>query len=163
MKAVPATLPPLSVGRVLWRDWPSRGLTWFAVLWWLIVASTGVATLWLPEKDFDRSTPLILAIIGLLISLPIAVIVAWRIQTIRRVFASGEVVAGRVVFKGENSEDIQYALLAYKFDGQEFRVKNVVEGASVQGGVNQGDCVELMVDPRKPSRAYIRKMFLDSQ
>jgi hypothetical protein len=161
MNAVPTAPPELSIRRVLWRDWPSRGLTIFAVLWWLIVAGAVLATLWVPKEDFDRSFPVTLAIIGLLISLPIGVVVVWRIWNIRRVFASGEFVTGRVVFKGQNSEDVGYALLAYTHDGQEYRVKNVVEGASAESDINQGDSVELVVDPRKPSRAYIRKLFLD--
>ena len=160
-RMAPTTSLNLTFGRVLWRDWPSRGLTLFAALWWLIVAGAGLATLWVSEEDFDRSFPAILGIIGLLISLLIGLIVFWRIRNIRRVFASGEVVTGRVVFKGANSEEIAYALLAYSYDGQEYRVKNVVEGASAEVEVKQGDCVELVVDPRKPSRAYIRKMFLD--
>lgn len=152
----------LSVGRILRRDWPSFGLAVFVSCCWLVaVAAYVLMVFWFPE---DRDNWALAHINGACFAVATVLcmgVIIWRIRTIRRVFRGGEVVRGHVVSVGENSEDISYASIAYQYQGRDYQTKNVTEGASGRGGLTPGDLVDIVVDPAKPSRAFVAKLYLE--
>ena len=87
----------------------------------------------------------------------IAAGLSYRIWRIRRVFAAGAVVIGRVLEIDVNADNVHSAIAAYEFEGQRYQVKNTTEATGQM--FSEGDAVELVVDPAKPSRAYIVKLF----
>jgi hypothetical protein len=77
------------------------------------------------------------------------------------VFGRGEVVQGEVISVGENSEDVGSAVVAYQYQGRQYLVRNVTEGAVGRGGLTPGAPVDIMLDPSNPSRAFIAKLYLN--
>lgn len=150
----------LSLGRVLKRDWPSFGLALFIGACWLMAmaayAWAGISQTesnYLLAHSLGGGAGLMTAVFG-----PVLV---WRIRDLRRVFARGEVVQGRVLTVGENSEYIEHAVIAYQHGGREYRVTNVTEGVLAGRRLAPGAAVDVVVDPGKPSRAFIVNLYID--
>jgi hypothetical protein len=151
----------LSVGRILKRDWPSFGLAVVISAFWLIAAACYlVVVVWYPEDKEGRLLGYFLAVGALLVTALCGAVLVWRLRIIRRVFACGEVVRGQVLIVGENSEDVGYAVIAYQYQGREYRVTNVTEKPWGREGLAPDDPVDIVVDPSKPSRAFIAKLYL---
>jgi hypothetical protein len=152
----------LTTGRILKRDWPAFTLLLFLGFWWLamiaIVALTASATGW-QSLGSDKLLLVLFGFFSALITVVCGGIVWWRVRTVRRVFAAGVVVEGEVGYVGENSEDIGYAVVLYRYNGRDYRVQNATEGAPGRGGLAVGDTVELVVDPLKPARAFVLKLY----
>jgi hypothetical protein len=51
-------------------------------------------------------------------------------------------------------------LVAYEYQGRQYLVRNVTEGAVERGGLTPGAPVDVMVDPTNPSRAFIARLYL---
>jgi hypothetical protein len=149
----------LSVGRILKRDWASFILSVTIIFMWLATTCYFVAVTPNSEDKEDRLMDSLMGVGTLLVTAVSGTVIVWRLLLIRRVFARGEVVPGRILHLGENSEDIGYAVIAYQYQGREHRVKNVTEGLVGRGGFAPGDPVDLVVDPRKPSRAFVVKLY----
>ena len=75
--------------------------------------------------------------------------------------ASGDPVKGQVVDVGENSEDIGYVVVAYQYEGRDYKTKNVTEGAVQRGNLAVGDLLDIVVDPQEPTRAFVVRLFVD--
>ncbi len=152
----------LSVRRILKRDWPCFGLVIFIGCGWLVgIGDYVLMAMWFREDRDGWALAHILGVGVLFATVLCAVVIVWRMQVIRRVFGSGEVVQGHVLSVGENSEDIGYALIAYQYQGRDYCTRNVTEGASERGGLTPGELVELVVDPAKPSRAFVAKLYIE--
>jgi hypothetical protein len=151
----------LSVGRILKRDWPSLCFSVFISAFWLIaIACYLLVMVWYPE---DKEGWLLAYFMGggaFLVTALCGAVLVWRLRIIRRVFACGEVVRGQVLIVGENSEDVGYAVISYLYKGREYRVSNVTEGAVGRGRLAPDDLVDIVVDPSKPSRAFIVKLYI---
>jgi hypothetical protein len=152
----------LRIGRILRCDWPSFGCSLLLGLWWsLALAAYVLAAVWYPE---DRDSRLLAHLMGVSGLAATALLGAWivrRVHIIRQVFGRGEVVRGEVLSVGENSEDVGSAVVAYQYQGRQYLVRNVTEGAVGRGGLTLGAPVDIMLDPSKPSRAFIAKLYLD--
>jgi hypothetical protein len=152
----------LSVGRVWKRDWPSFVLVGFTGCLWLMVVGAYLLLVFRFPDDHDGwRLAHLLSVIVAGITLLCGSIIILRLRTIRRVFRSGEVVHGRVESIGENSEDIGYAQLAYQYQARDYQTKNVTEAAAERGKMKPGDNVAIVVDPSKPSRAFVVKLFVE--
>lgn len=153
----------LSVGHVWKRDWPSFGLSVFLGLVWLFVLAVYLTNaFWHPQDGEGWATAHIFGTAALVITVVCGAVIGRRIYIIRHVFACGALVQGKVLEVGENSEDIGNALIAYHYQGRDYSVRKVTEGAHDRGGIVQDELVDIMVDPKEPSRAFIVKVFLDS-
>jgi hypothetical protein len=153
----------LSVGHILRRDWPSFILTVFIIGLWLVTIACNLWAAVTPNLEDEEDWLMMASFMGvgnLLVTAVCGTVVVWRVLLIRRVFAQGEVVRGRVLLVGENSEDIGYAVIVYQYQGREYRVRNVTQGAVGRGGLASDDPVDIVVDPRKPSRAFIVKLYV---
>jgi hypothetical protein len=147
----------LSFGHILKRDWPSFILSVFVCgLWLTVIFLLGLTPS--PEDKEAGRLALFMGVGTLLVTAVCGTVIAWRLLLIHRVFAHGEVVQGRVLHVGENSEDIGYAVIVYQYQGREHRVKNVT-GVG-RGGLAPDDPVDIVVDPRKPARAFIVKLYV---
>ena len=150
----------LSLGRVLKRDWPSFGLALFIGACWLI-AIAGYAWAGISQTEGNYLLAHFMGGGAVLMTAVFGPVLAWRIRDLRRVFARGDVVQGRVLTVGENSEYIEHAVIAYQHGGREYRVTNVTEGVLAEPRLAPGAAVDIVVDPGKPSRAFIVKLYID--
>lgn len=151
----------LSIGRVWKRDWPAFGLSIFLGLIWLtVIAGYVVSAVWYPQDAEGGMIACVLGIGAAITTILCGAVIVWRIHIIRHVFARGEVVRGQVLSVGENSENIGYAVVTYEFQGHKYLVNNTTEGA---GGrrLTPDEAVDIVVDPSKPSRAFIARLFLE--
>ena len=151
----------LSLGRVLKRDWPSFGLALFIGVCWLI-ALAGYAWAGISQNEDNYLLAHFMGGGAVLMTAVFGPVLAWRIRDLRRVFARGEVVQGRVLTVGENSEFIEHAVIAYQHGGREYRVTNVTEGVLAPQKLAPGSAVDIVVDPRKPARAFIVNLYVDN-
>lgn len=145
----------LSVGQVLRRDWASAGLVFITAFMWVVAA----ATLALPAgPDADEGVlRRIFVALAVLVMGACAVAAHWRVGTIRRVFAAGAIVEGRIAKVGENSEHIPTAAIAYSYGGREYVVANVTTLSRRR--LAAGDAVQVAVDPDRPSRAFLVALY----
>jgi hypothetical protein len=152
----------LSIGRILKRDWPSFCCSVFISLWWLIViAAYLLVAVWYPEDRDGWLLAHLMGVGGLGLTALLGAVIVRRIHIIRRVFGRGEAVRGEILSVGENAEDIGYAVVAYQYQGRQYLVRNVTEGAVGREGLTPGAPVDIVLDPSKPSRAFISKLYLE--
>jgi hypothetical protein len=150
----------LSVGRILRRDWPSLWLSFFiGGLWVVAIGGYLLVAVWYPEDREGWVLSHIMGVCVLVVTALCGALLVRRVHLIRQVFSRGEVVRGQVLSLMKNSEDVASAVLAYQYQGREYRVRNVTEGAAGRG-LSPGDPVDIVVDPSKPSRAFIAKLYL---
>lgn len=150
----------LSVGRIVKRDWPSFGLAIFIAICWLI-ALAGYVFAGISQTRDNLVLAHFIAGGTLLMTAVFGPVLGWRIRNLRRTFARGEVVQGRVLAVGENSEFIEHAVIAYQHGGREYRVTNVTEGVLAAQRLAPGNPVDIVVDPSKPSRAFVVGLYID--
>lgn len=149
----------LSVGRIMARDFYSLGLSIWVGCFGLIALLFLAKVIGHPEDEDAWLFTVFTGAFALSATLSGALLV-WRVRVIRRVFARGEVVRGRVrrIVEGDG-ECVGYAVFVYQYQGQEYHA-TVTEPVVGQAGVAPDDSVEIVVDPSKPSRAYISKLYL---
>jgi hypothetical protein len=156
-------LPP-GLRRLLRRDWPAFGLLALAGLCWLCVAALWLFTaIWPPGNADDRNLITILTVVGVVAGIVAACTAAVRLLRLQRLFVHGERVTGRVVQIGENSEDIAFAVVEYTFNGGTHRVTNVIESLPDRDQLKTGDEIDVVVDPKRPSRGYLAGLFETSE
>jgi hypothetical protein len=152
----------LSVGRILKRDWPSFGCLVIVTFWWLMtIAGYLLAAVWLPEDRDGWLFAHLMGVSGLGVTALLGAVIARRVHIIRQVFGCGEVVRGEILSVGANSEDVGHAVVAYQYQGRQYLVRNVTEGAVGRGELTPGAPVDIVVDPSKPARAFIAKLYLE--
>ena len=145
----------LSVGQVLKRDWASAGLVFLSAFMWVVAAVTLILPAG-PDVDGGMLRRIFVAL-AVVVTGGCAVAAYWRIGTIRRVFAAGAIVEGRVTELGANAEHVPTATVAYSYGGRDYRVANVTGLAG--GRLAAGDVVQVAVDPDQPSRAYLVALY----
>ena len=151
----------LSVWRILKRDWLSFGLSIWVGLFGLMALVLIPGVIWHPEhwKGFDFTA--FIAGWALFATALAGPVLVWRVRVIRRVFARGEMVRGRVLYVVEGDGECSgYAGFVYQYQGHEYRAKAGTDLAFGRAAVAPDDSVEIVVDPSKPSRAFISKLYL---
>ena len=87
-------------------------------------------------------------------------LIARRVGTIKRVIATGTDVTGTVTFvmfqKDRGRVEYEYAL-----NGQAYRSGNAVMKTDLTARLQPGDEVALIVDPQKPTRAFLATLYSD--
>ena len=152
-----------SVGRILKNDYASLVLLIFIGVAWLMAALAGAG--WLPGRrggaidtggDPDRF------MLGL--ALVITPLFGWlayrRIAAIRRVVRDGPACVGTVtlVWFMKDRGRVEYE---YQFAGQTYQAGNAIMKNRETQTIRQGDRVELIVDPAKPSRAFLASLYVN--
>lgn len=151
------------MGRIILRDWPSAGLVVFAAICLsLIAAATVYGWLWSDAEGLRFAL-----YFGVFIVAPICLVWGWiavrRVRLIAGLLANGPRVRGRIDSLGENSEGIGHAVVTYDYEGRPFRSIITTESFAPEFSPQPGDDVELIIDPRRPQRAFFVNMFAQSR
>jgi hypothetical protein len=151
----------LSVGRILRRDWAAFSLILFVGIWWLFVVAVYVLAALSKQgnAEEDPTFLLVFAVGTFVITAACGALAVWRIRMIRKVFTNGVVLQGEVAHVGANDEDVGHAIVVYRYGGREFQVRNVTQSAPGRGRFQVGESVEVIVDPEKPSRAFLVRLY----
>ena len=112
-----------------------------------------------PGGADDRHWLVVLSAAGVSTGAIAAMVSTARLLRLRQLFQNGECVSGRVVHIGQNSEDIAFAIVEYTFQGSAHRVTTVGESLPESRRPAAGDAVNVVVDPRRPSRAALPLLF----
>ena len=162
-----------SVGRVIRNDYGSLLLLIFIGVAWLIVAYTAVVGP-LPSRrgravdttggggggggagGFDwkvfGAAAVITPVFGWL--------AARRIAGIRRVVEYGPACDGTVtgIWFTKDRGRVEYE---YQFEGQTYQAGNAIMKNRQTEAIRQGDRVELIIDPSRPSRAFLASLYVN--
>lgn len=132
---------PFAPLRILLRDWPSLGFVAFTAMWLLpwtaglgLAAASGSAERLRTLLELGGGLALASAIFG--------AVAAWRVRLISRLLQHGARLSGRVLARA-------------------YRALITVEGAPRHFDPLPGDDVAIVVDPRRPTRAFFLAMFVD--
>jgi len=102
---------------------------------------------------------LVVALIFLGLSLPALLVLIWRVWLIRRVFAEGVETTARISSVGHTNEDciVEYT---YPYQGIVYWNENKLQRGKQPSWLAGGGQAVVMVDPRKPARAFLRDLYL---
>lgn len=152
-----------SIGRILKNDYGSLLLVILIGVAWLMVAYTAVVGP-LPSRrgrtvDADRGFDW--RFFGIVAAAtPVAGwLVARRITGIRRVVEHGPACAGTVtgIWFMKDRGRVEYE---YQFEGQTYQAGNAIMKSRQTEAIRTGDAVELIVDPSRPSRAFLSSLYV---
>lgn len=141
MRAVPSRY------RILRSDYRAQAVAIFVGMWVVLAATIGFGS--------SFRDPMLVAIFGGMTMLIVLVGGGYafvRTDRIRRLYAHGAEVEGRVHRVGENAERIGWADVRYEADGQTHETR-IVSGAKSYA---VDAAVPMLVDPRDPKRATVR-------
>ncbi len=160
MRAVP------SVGRIVWTDyWAFLGVvlilvgmvTYPAIVYLGIVPQARGVDPLMGEAGAPFFFWFALAAVG--VGIPG---LFWRISTIRSVFEQGVRVDGVVTsvwfYKDRGRADFQYS-----HEGTVYQGGNPLHKTARTKALWEGESVTLVVDPQRPTRAFIEHLYVDSQ
>ena len=151
-----------SVGRILKNDYASLALLIFIGVAWPMAGLAAAG--WLPGRrggaietggDPDRF------LLGL--AVVITPLFGWlafrRIAAIRRVVENGPACVGTVtlVWFMKDRGRVEYE---YQFEGKTYQAGNAIMKNRETDTIRQGDRVELIVDPSRPSRAFLASLYV---
>jgi hypothetical protein len=153
-------MQPPTINRILVRDWRARRS---------LAAGLGFPLSLLLLTALSGGWPSPVAVLGFsLAGLASLAVFASRVRQIRRVFSLGYEVTGRIIRKGfdergesPGTETIPYVIVAYEFAGGQFEAKHVTRGSRRTFKTDRK--VKLVVDPIRPTRAFIVRQFRDGQ
>ncbi len=165
-------MKPPTFRRILARHGNLLGWTIHIGMLWVLVGAL-MLVIFFQDAALGREESWALLIVSLL-TLAHVVQFVYRARQIRRVFSVGEVVAGRVVQVGWDESRLAdsearhsvaivtatpFAVVAYEYAGRKYQIKcpGKTRGG---GGIRAGKKVTLVVDPAKPSRAFLVSIFL---
>jgi hypothetical protein len=149
--------------RVLQSDFIALGSILFpAVMWgmYIVIAYFGFFPGFRGHDPIQGSEGapafLYLGIITTLIGVPLFV---WRWRSFQSVFARGRVVTGRIA-SVSFSRDRGRVEYSYEYSGQRYHGGNAIMKTKRTKALQEGDEVELIVDPENPKRALIRDLYV---
>ena len=151
-----------SVGRIVKNDYGSLVLLIFIGVAWVMAGLAAAG--WLPGRrggavetggDPDRFM--------LKLAVVVTPLFGWlafrRIAAIRRVVEDGPACAGTVtaIWFMKDRGRVEYE---YQFEGQTYQAGNAIMKNRETETIRQGDRVELIVDPLRPSRAFLAALYV---
>ena len=146
---------PISAMRVVWTDLFSSLMFLWPLVFWLAL----LVEAW-REAQAEASVEawpffLALAVVATLVCLPGLI---WRVWSISQVFVRGVEVTGQVTrirfYRGRGQ--VEYA---YTYLGELYHAGNHILQTGRARTLAGGDAVVIVVDPTRPSRAYIRDLY----
>ncbi len=152
---------PVSLTKVVWNDYATLLLLLFTLMLW----GLGAAAFWgnLPSRS---GGPVVLGpgkrawvmALNAAITLGCGGLMARRIATFYRVVGRGDAVPGKItrVWFSRDRGRIEYF---YRHQDVSYRSWNAVMKTRGTRRLRTGDAVTLVVDPRKPTRAYLTKLY----
>lgn len=88
-----------------------------------------------------------------------ALLLLWRVTSIRSISSGGEEVPGVIVGAGfvRGRGRIQYV---YTYRGQKYMGSSALQASAITRALVPGRAVTVMVDPLKPRRAFVCELYL---
>lgn len=98
--------------------------------------------------------------LGALGTVIVSGVVAWRVLLLRKVFREGKTVPGRITsaYLVRDRGRVEYT---YAYQGKYYKSGVSIHRNRRTKALREGIGVILMVDARKPERAFIRSLYLD--
>lgn len=151
------------ISRILKNDYTaSMMLIMIAVMWGLLLVGSYFGSL--PGRrgstlDFTGENLTSFIILNAVITLVCGVWAYVRISTIRRVINAGSEVTGVILGIGfaKDRGRVEYQ---YEHEGQTYRAGNAIKKNAQTSQLLPGTSISLMVDPQKPSRAFITNLYV---
>lgn len=147
-----------SLLKILWTDYPAFFFSSTIVVAWIIILA------WLPDWRGDgaiispNASPIYLSIaVG--ITLVGAGVLFWRIRLLWDVFLNGAQVRGNIL-EVKIRRDRGSVKYTYIYNHEEYQASASIHRNQRTIAMKAGNPVFLMVDKRKPNRAFIRDLFL---
>ena len=139
-----------SIRKSIWTDWPA------------LAAAVGVPIFWGIHFAFpylrpgaQSSRPVILPIIA---TAGLAVVLLWRVRRISNLFATGRTAAAKIL-RLSISRDRGRLEFEFEHQGQLVRSWSPVHKCKAVLALKQGDVVEALFDPARPTHAIIRHLY----
>jgi hypothetical protein len=134
-----------SIIQIIWTDYFAFIATLLPVCIWIVVL-----IIWKTQFYIKIGAIGTLIVIGLL---------SWRLYIFRKVFREGKSVLGRIssAYIIRDRGRVEYT---YSYQGKFYRSGVSIHRNSRTKALKEGDGVLLMVDPRKPGRAFIRSLYV---
>ncbi len=139
-----------SIRRFIWTDWPALG------------AAVGIPIFWAIHVAFPylrqgaQSSPSV--ILPVVATGGLAAVVLWRIRRVSHLFAVGRVAAARIILLSI-SRDRGRLEFAFEHEGHLVRSWTPVHKCKAVLALQQGDIVEALFDPARPTHAIIRHLY----
>lgn len=148
----------ISLKQLVWTDYPAFYAFLIPLVSWIIILA------WAPDwrgdgpiiKPEARPIFLGLAFLATIISLGV---LALRIRLFFRVFRDGKQVHGKIL-QVEIRRDHGRVEYTYIYNHKEYFSRAEVHRNAETKALKNGDQVLLLVDPNKPSRAFIRDLYV---
>jgi hypothetical protein len=141
------------------RDWPSLSWGLSNFLWLALVAAGLALARWNGDTEGVWSW-LVLGAILAVASAALGGIVLRRVLLIARLLNDGPRLSGRIIRRSENGHDLRQALVAYAVGKRVYQSLIPVAGCPVSFRPLPGDDVAIVIDPRKPTRAFFLQALL---
>ena len=153
-------------GRILKNDYPSLLMLIFIGVIWALAIAGGVFGL-LPKHrgggtfEVDSTTMIILLLIAVVVTTIFGWLTLKRIGDIKRIISSGPEVNGCVqsISFIKDRGRVEYE---YEYNGQSHHAGNAIWKNRETIKIQEGDEVVLIIDPEKPSRAFIASLYSDT-
>jgi len=149
----------LSLKRLLWTDYPAFFASLVPLVSWIVYLSWAPA--WRDTGPIIKpeARPIFLGV-AIIATVLCSIIIASRIYLFNRVFRDGKQVHGKII-QAEIRRDHGRVEYTYIYNHQEFFSKVDLHRNAQTKALSKGDQVTLMVDPKKPSRAFICDLYLE--
>ena len=150
-------------GRILRNDYPSLlMLLCISVMW--VIAIGGSALGFLPTRrgggavEVDSTMMTVMIVAAVVGTFVFGWLAARRIQDIKRIINTGPEVQGRIQTIGffKDRGRVEYT---YEYDNQLHHAGNAIWKNRETMQLQAGDEVMLIVDPDKPSRAFVASLY----
>jgi hypothetical protein len=154
---------PTSVGRILKNDYGSLlMLIAIGVAWLLVLFAARFGFLANRRGDVTQTDPAqvrSLVIMAVVVTVVFGFFAPRRIARIRRVIADGPACDGtvtRINFVKDRGR-VEYE---YQFNGETYEAGNAIWKNRETEAIRPGQRVELIVDPSRPSRAFLASLYV---
>lgn len=149
--------------RLIQVDYPSVIAISFPVMLWILFLILYIVGLFLGKPALGMLTQISLVsglfYGGFLLSLFTAPILIFRYRLFRGIFAEGEEVQG-VIHGVGFFRDRGTIELSYTYNGQEYLSRSAVQKMDQTEKLKPGKTVDIMIDRTKPSRAFLKDLYL---
>jgi hypothetical protein len=153
--------PPPSLGTLVWRDFLAALATRVAVaIWGFVLVFELIGRLGGAQAAaihaYGSGNLLLIALAGNAVALPF---LAWRLWSLRRVFADGVAVPGKVT-EARSQQATWTVWVEYRFEGEIHEVRNAVKRPGEPP--REGTPVTVVVHPAAPSRGLVAELYAAS-
>lgn len=152
-----------STGRILKNDYSSLLMLMFIGVTWILAIAGGYFG-FMPQRrgarlvEIDSSMAAIMIVLAVVVTILFGSLASKRISGIKQVFRSGPEVKGRIqdIAFVKDRGRVEYE---YEYNGQTYQAGNAIWKNKETRQLQAGDKITVIVDPDKPSRAFIASLY----